>query len=286
MKETLPELLDMERLERELPRLTADYATAEPFPRIVLDDVLRPAALAQAHAEFDAIDDSAWTNYLHLNERKYANTDPSTWGSTLAGVAQAFSDPAFLAFLSSLTGFTGLHADPSMDGGGLHRSLAGGFLNVHADFTAHHAQTSWRRRVNLLLYLNPGWQPGWGGELELWSRDMARCERRVAPIDNRVLIFTTDHDSYHGHPEPLRCPDGVARRSMALYYFTEEREVDVRSTNYRARPGDGVRAAGIFLDNQALHAYDVLKRRLRLSDKGASRWLGVASRLRRQPPPD
>ena len=29
-------------------------------------------------------------------------------------------------------------ADDTMDGGGLHRSMAGGFLNVHADFSAHH----------------------------------------------------------------------------------------------------------------------------------------------------
>ena len=67
-----------------------------------------------------------------------------------------------------------------MDGGGLHRSLPGGFLNVHTDFSAHHSKPGWRRRVNLLLYLNPEWQPDWGGELELWSKDMQRCVTRVA----------------------------------------------------------------------------------------------------------
>ncbi len=39
---------------------------------------------------------------------------------------------------------------------------------------------------------------------------------------NRVLIFTTDGTSFHGHPEPMRCPEGVARRSLALYYFSVE----------------------------------------------------------------
>ena len=125
-----------------------------------------------------------------------------------------------------MTGIPDLHADDVMDGGGLHRSLPGGFLNVHADFSAHHSKPGWRRRVNLLLYLNPEWQPEWGGELELWSKDMQRCVTRVEPKANRILLFTTDADSFHGHPEPLRFPPGQARRSLALYYFTIEDHVD------------------------------------------------------------
>ena len=63
-------------------------------------------------------------------------------------------------------------ADDAMDGGGLHRSLAGGFLNVHADFTAHHSKPQWRRRVNLLLYLNPDLGPELG-------RRSCSCGRRT-----------------------------------------------------------------------------------------------------------
>jgi hypothetical protein len=153
---------------------------------------------------------------------------------------------------------------------------------VHADFTAHHTEETWQRRVNLLLYLNPRWDPEWGGELELWSTDMARCERTIAPVGNRVVLFSTGEDAYHGHPEPLRCPPGVARQSMALYYFTEERAPQVRSTTYRPRPADGLASsAAIYLDTQALRAYDAAKRRLRLSDNLISSWLGRLDRFRR-----
>lgn len=278
---TVEEILDIDSLEAALPVFAARYATASPFPHIVLDDVLQPEIIGRAHAEFAAIDESSWTNYLHLNERKYANTDPETWGHVLRSVSSAFTSDRFVAFLSRLTGFDALRADPSMDGGGLHRSVTGGFLNVHADFTAHHTEQMWRRRVNLLLYLNEDWRPEWAGDLELWSADMQRCERRIAPVGNRLLLFTTADDSFHGHPEPLRCPEDSARQSMALYYFTEEVEPHIRSTHYRARPGDGAKAALIFADNQALHAYDALKRRLRLSDETVSRVLGRMSRLRR-----
>ncbi len=288
MTEALDELLDLTVLETALPELSARYAAAQPFPHVVIDDVLLPDALAQVYADFDAIDEDTWRKYLHVNERKYANTDASTWGPTLRQVAGSLSSDRFVAFLERLTGFTGLHPDLTLDGGGLHRSLPGGYLNVHADFTAHHVRHQWRRRVNILLYLNPVWRREWGGELELWAKDMSACVTRVAPRGNRLLVFTTAEDSFHGHPDPLACPPEMARRSLALYYFTEEAELEARSTDYRARPGDGLRSAAIFLDKQVLRGYDVLKRRLRISDDSASRWLDAIDRLRparyRRPP--
>ena len=118
----------------------------------------------------------------------------------------------------------------------------GGFLNIHADFTVHPHNRNWQRRANILLYLNEDWKPEYGGDLELWSADMKECVEKVSPIANRALIFTTDPTSFHGHPEPMRCPEGVARRSLALYYFSVEEDPMVRSTEYRSRPGDGAHA--------------------------------------------
>ena len=276
----LEEFVGIEALEISLPDLATRYAAAPPFPHIVLDNVLKSGVIEELYKEFADIDPAAWTNYLHVNERKYANTNPESWGTTLQAVAHALNSDRFVAFLGSLTGFEGLRADATLDGGGLHRSVAGGHLNVHADFSAHHTEPRWQRRVNVLLYLNSEWRSEWGGDLELWSTDMARCEARVAPVGNRMVVFTTAANSFHGHPEPLRCPLGVARQSMALYYFTEESALAIRSTNYRARPGDGVKGAAIYLDKQVLHSYDVIKRRLRLSDSLASRWLGLANRAR------
>ena len=281
MHPTTSDLLCIDKLEEALPELSERYAAASPYPHIVLDDVLYPDVIAELYEEFGRITPEAWTNYLHLNERKFANTTKSTWGPTLEAVAAAFTSDRFVAFLGELTGFPHLQADDVMDGGGLHRSVAGGFLNVHADFTAHHSRPGWRRRVNLLLYLNPTWESAWGGQLQLWSKDMQRAVTRVEPTGNRLLIFTTDEHSYHGHPEPLTVPPGLARQSLALYYFTEEAEVLARSTTYRARPTDGWRGISIYLDTKALAGYDVVKRRLRLSDEAISRTLGWLSRAAR-----
>ena len=71
--------------------------------------------------------------------------------------------------------------DWTMDGGGLHQTLRGGHLNIHADFSTHHTHENWARRVNILLYLNEEWRDEWGGKLELWDQDMTACQARVTP---------------------------------------------------------------------------------------------------------
>lgn len=251
----------------DLAALAAKYALAEPFPHVVLDGALDAAAFASALDEFPRVDSPGWLDYRHVNELKWGNAHPETWGPTLQAVAKTLTSSRFVEFLEHLTGIGDLLPDRSMDGGGLHQTLTGGHLNVHADFTAHHTVPGWRRRVNVLLYLNERWEPSWGGDLELWSRDMQTCMTAVSPVGNRMLVFTTDESSFHGHPEPLRCPEGVARQSLALYYFTRDDAVVARSTNYRPRPGDGPRAVLVHLDRVVLRGYDVLKRRFGLSDE-------------------
>ena len=281
-KDQLVPVLDIDRLERASDDLRAQYQAAEPFPHIVIDDFLLAGAAEAAIEEFPPLVPEQWNNYLHANERKFSHTDPATWGPTLQRILEELNSPRFVSFVGKLIGVDGLQPDPSLEGGGLHQSTTGGFLNIHADFTVHPHQRKWQRRANILLYLNDDWQPEWGGDLELWSADMKTCVEKVAPVANRVVIFTTDATSFHGHPEPMRCPDGVARRSLALYYFSVEDDPVVRSTQYRARPGDGIRSILIYADTRMLRVYDWAKRRLGVSDQAASRVLGFSDRLRRK----
>jgi Rps23 Pro-64 3,4-dihydroxylase Tpa1-like proline 4-hydroxylase len=277
-----PQILDFERYEANIEQLRDQYQTAQPFPHIVIDDFLEPEAARAAMAEFPPLDQERWNNYIHVNERKFSNTDPSDWGPTLQRILETLNSPRFVDFVGTLLGADDLIADPSLEGGGLHLSKAGGYLNIHADFTVHPHHRNWQRRANIILYLNEDWKPEYGGDIELWATDMKECVQRVSPVANRALIFSTDATSFHGHPEPLRCPEGVARHSLALYYFTIERDPLVRSTDYRPRPGDGARSVLIYLDKQVLRAYDWTKRRLGLSDQAASTLLRQRDRFRRK----
>jgi hypothetical protein len=282
MSNTEAPVLNLDRLEGQLDHLSATYQSASPYPHIVLDDFLEPGVAEAAMEEFPPLDPEQWNNYLHANERKFSNTDPETWGPTLQTILAELNSPRFVQFVSTLIGVDELVADPTLEGGGLHQSGTGGFLNIHADFTVHPHNRKWQRRANILLYLNDNWKPEYGGDLELWSADMKECVEKVTPVANRVLIFSTDVTSFHGHPEPMRCPEGMARRSLALYYFSVEDDPLVRSTEYRARPGDGAHSIMIYADKQMLRGYDWAKRNLGLSDQTASKILGYRERKRRR----
>jgi hypothetical protein len=59
------------------------------------------------------------------------------------------------------------------------------------------------------------------------------------------MIFGTTDFTYHGHPDPLQCPDDMTRKSLALYYFTNGRPAEevsgLHSTIFRARGPDDLR---------------------------------------------
>ncbi|MGZ4688311.1 MAG: 2OG-Fe(II) oxygenase [Acidimicrobiia bacterium] len=272
--------VDFDRLEREQDKLHAEYVEGKPFPNIVIDDLLLPDVIDQAVADFPGRHSERWLSYSHVNEYKFTDKAVTEWSPTLQEVLADLHSDRFVKFLETLTGIQDLFIDESLECGGLHQSVAGGFLNVHADFTVHPLHRSWARRVNILLYLNEDWDDAWGGQLELWSKDMKRYERKVSPLRNRAAIFSTDKDSFHGHPQPLACPPERARQSMALYYFTEEDDPYVRSTEYRATPGTGWRSSLIYVDKQALRGYDWVKRRLNFNDDTMNKMQAWVSRFR------
>ncbi len=144
---------------------------------------------------------------------------PRPWGPATARLAQWLNSAPFLAYLENLTGIKNLIADPSYFGGGVHWIDNGGYLEVHADFN-HLKQYNLERRINLLLYLNEDWQDEYNGHLELWDRSRMTKVKSVAPLCNRAVIFSTVKEALHGHPTPLNAPAGRARRSLALYYYT------------------------------------------------------------------
>src|SRR3546814_10871992 len=79
------------------------------------------------------------------------------------------------------------------------------------------------------------WEPAFGGDLELWDAGMKHRVRAVAPVFNRCVVFNTDSDSYHGHPDPLTCPEDRSRRSIALYYYTASPGIQIGRASCRER---------------------------------------------------
>lgn len=240
-------LIDLAILQSRVDAEAALYRTAEPFPNVVLDDFLPASTAARAMAEFPAPETIAdWRRADALDAQgrvaqrlKLGHSRELDFGPTLRGLVHEFHAGPFLRYLEKLTAIDHLIPDPHMTGGGLHQYLPGAVLRVHADFNRLPG-VELDRRLNLLLYLNADWTSSWGGDLELWDADMRQCRARVAPLANRCVVFSTTSTSFHGMPEPLACPPGRTRRSLALYYYTHGRPGDepaaTHSTLWQARP--------------------------------------------------
>lgn len=206
------------------------YVANAPFPHIVIDEFFEPDAMDGVLAEVDAIDRSK--RYAKFLDRETGHNKfaffPDAVGPKTDRLAQNLTSGPFLAYLERLTGIPNLIADPSYFGGGLHWIDNGGYLEVHADFN-HLKKYNLARRINLLLYLNKDWKDEYNGHLELWDRPTMTKRKTVAPLFNRAVIFSTVQEALHGHPTPLSAPPGVARRSLALYYYTNTWEPAVQA---------------------------------------------------------
>jgi hypothetical protein len=276
------QIIDYNKWTDQLPELSQKYQGAHPYPHIVLQNFLDPEVLHECVTEFNTLNATdGWINYKHFNEDKRGLNKFDLLPDTIKATITELNSPQFLEFLSKLTGIRNLQKDDGLEGGGIHQSTRGGYLNIHADFTVHPHHRNWQRRVNVLVYLNENWQEEWGGKLELWDTKMKACEAKVLPVFNRCVIFNTDADSFHGHPEPMTCPEGVYRRSIALYYYTVEKNPYRRATNYQARPGEGKKKFQVKLDNAMVALYTEIKGWLGANDKVISSILRFISRKKK-----
>lgn len=271
---TLPDEWFLET-EKMFAGCSETFAIAEPFPHVVIDSFLPEEIAKRCATAFPVPGSEQWIHYAHLNSAKWGMTDLESMPDALKNVTIALNSPQFTTALSVLSQVPDLESDPLLSGGGLHVTRQGGFLNVHTDFVSHPSNRTWRRQLNLLLYLTEDWDESWGGHLELWDADMRSAIQRVEPKFNRCVIFRTSTTSYHGVPEPLNAPGSTQRNSLALYYFSDERQaVKPRATNYRPRPSDGRRGALLKADNAVLAMYSRLRLALRINDQSIGRLLG------------
>ena len=269
-----PALFCYRRWEKLLPELAMRYKAAVPYPHIHLVNLFNEDVIVKIAEEFPKPHETEWTHYNHLNEKKLGNPKRDEFPRHIGELVDELNSSRFVEFLSRLTGIPGLLPDAMLEGGGMHQITRGGFLNIHADFSKHHYHHNWRRRCNLLIYLNKNWNPEWGGALELWDKTMTNCVEKIVPEYNHAVIFNTDAHSFHGHPDRLSCPPDVYRRSLALYYYTEDNDHKSvsRSTDYRPRPCDSkLKSTLIWLDKQALHLYSRAKVKFGFSDRLFSR---------------
>jgi hypothetical protein len=221
-------------------RLASSQRNESPFPHWIIDDLLPLEIAENLEKDFRKVKASEWEGYSYEMQTKFANTDIFSFPPSLKDFVLLLSTGNFLERLGNLTNIKKLISDPYLDGGGLHEIKSNGRLEVHADFSTHRIMNL-SRRLNLIYYLNPKWSADYGGDLVFFDKDGETPIKRIPPTFNRAVIFETLTDSFHGHPNPLTCPEHITRKSIALYYYTAERVPNVRGVNTRWRKASQIK---------------------------------------------
>jgi hypothetical protein len=207
--------------------LSVGFATARPFPHVVVEDALSEEAGAIQEC-FPSSEWEGWHRYPDEYQRgKMICSEFDLFPSPIRDLITELNGPRFLSFLEKVSGIRGLLPDPYLEGGGLHCSGPGGILATHTDFHLYQRLQIYRR-LNVLLYLNHEWDESWGGCLELYEpgsdRPGSAPVKTVVPRWGTLVIFQTDDRSPHGFTRPIA--EGHSRRSVALYYYTASEASD------------------------------------------------------------
>jgi hypothetical protein len=209
----------------------ARFLGAEPFPHLVLDDFLPEEVLRLLIAEFPGEDDIEWTAWgpgrtaagTGEKANKLGQSDERCFPPFIRHFMGQLLSDTFVKFVERASGIEGILVDPSHHGCGLHSTGRHGRLMIHTDVNRHpHSRRRIHQVLNLIIYLNDDWKEDYQGHLELWTADRRPC-KKVLPIANRAVLFETGTRSFHGHPEPLDCPEGRRRNSLAVYYYCLDR---------------------------------------------------------------
>ena len=249
--------------------LSQEFANAQPFRHVVIDHFLDPSFCERLMAEFPSFDERKAINEAGSVGRKAVISDIVRLGPAFREFDVLMKDREFLVFTGKVAGIGDVLYDPDYIGGGTHENLDGQDLDVHVDFN-YHPRALLHRRLNLIVFLNPEWDPSWGGCLELrkdpW--DAADPEgKTIVPLANRAVLFETTERSWHGFTRISLPPEKrhLSRRSLAVYFYTRERpEQEIAASHgtvYIPRPLPDHLEAGYTLRQEDVDLLHILTER-------------------------
>ena len=203
-------------------------AVSFPFYYQVIDNFFNKEQAKTISQEFPEYNSDIWYCYNNPLEHKKTCNNWYQFGPETYKTLTMLNSKEFIKQLQKITGISKLYPDIGLHGGGLHIHGTGGKLNIHLDYSIH-PKLKLQRKLNLIIYLEEDWNPNWEGNLEFWSHDKEKNkpDKRYVKVDNvfnRAILFDTTQNSWHGFPDPLTCPEGRYRKSLAVYYLTDPPE--------------------------------------------------------------
>ena len=218
------------------------FKDAIPFPHLIIDNFLPINEANLIANDFPKPKQINWhksgsganPDGIDFEGVKLQCSSESEYPENIRILMHEFNSQGFLNFLKKLCGIEYIFGDPYYESCGLHSTGKGGRLMIHADVNRYPYPELADQYLNVIYYVTPNWKDEWGGKLELWDKKLSSCKKAIAPKFNRLVIFETTKNSYHGHPHPLETPYEKRRNSLAAYYY-------IPSTNFSRSQYDQVK---------------------------------------------
>lgn len=222
-------MINFTTIENRLSALSQEFQHQTPFSFVIIDDFADPVKLHKILDTFPV----PGTNNLNKSrdyifaKNKYEKANFKEVSAECSEIYQDFISERFQNIICQITN-QNVFIDREFHGGGIHQGGEGSFLDMHVDFNYHPLHKNWFRNLNILLYLNPGWKPEYGGQLKLKHTQTGEYTE-IEPLFNRcVIMFTRDY-TLHGY-DPISFPPGKFRRSIATYAYN----IDANPQNQRS----------------------------------------------------
>ena len=199
----------------------SEFFFEDPFTHFYINNFFDKLFVGNLLESFPSLDSNLWDR---SNDPEIEVKMRSNWKSefdcpeNIVNAIRIMNSAPFLTALSNTFNIPKLMPDPYFTGGGLNVTVSGGLLDVHVDGNYHDA-SGLHRRVNAILYLNPGWKKYWGGEFGLYDKKGEKLVKKIAPLHNRFMAFDTNDFSFHGLPE--RQVDKVYNNSLCAEHDCE-----------------------------------------------------------------
>lgn len=225
----------MKKLENEVFRKTIDsydveemrsqFLSGDPVPWINVPEFLNPDMVLKLKGELDyeyknnkdkhKIFTRAGSNMFEiLNNHEFDEARKLT---------SIVHSPRFMDFLEEVTNIKGLISDPHLVGAGYMRCGRGDSLQIHTDFNWND-KLYLHRALSVVFYLDPVWDESWNGDLQLWDKERKGKVNSIFPSNGNMAIWKYDKLGYHGHPNPLDCPEGFYRDGYRFFFYVSSSE--------------------------------------------------------------
>ena len=218
--------------EESMLKLNEQYRYTPPYPTLALDNFLPEDIALALYEESKVIPSEDWTTFTradsYMEECKDLKNAP-----VARQLVSALHSSEFLLWLRKVCDVPHLLPDPYLVGAGYMKSYKGDSLKIHTDFNWNE-ECQTHRALSLIVYFTPEWEESWHGDLQFWDFEKQGMVASYPPKMGNAVIWKYHKRGFHGHPNPIGCPEDKFRVGFRFFYYIADSKHDWRDPPHKS----------------------------------------------------